>query len=203
MYLWGWVRDSGSLSTSKQPALLGLPKSLSRDAQTPEPFHGLQLSPRPCWGAGGHREQPGLGARLPPPWDGSGRGRHGAAQTCAQGETRQTRAEVQEKVYWSTEATHDPLPEWGGCPDPPSPRPSPSPPPVAAPALWDRGFGAGTSQTRHPHKKMLNSWGLAALRDRGTPFSLLSPSPEQRMGEREGGALPNHPHSRYPGWGGS
>lgn len=58
-----------------------------------------------------------------------------------------------------------------------------------------------------PPPKMLNSGGLAARWDGGTPSPSLHPPspppPEQRMGEREGqGPCQSHPHSQHPGWGG-
>lgn len=188
----------------EQPALRGAAQTLiprRHRALSPPTGHRTPRDPAGGWGApgaagaGGPRD--GRGGRRPEP--------PGAARTCARGETRQTRAEVQEKVYWrrsEASATRDPLPEWGGCPDPPWPRPSPSPPPVAAPALRDGGFGAGTSQTGHPPtKKMLNSWGLAALWDGGTSSPSFPPPQSRGWGRGREGPCQNHPHSRYPGWG--
>lgn len=138
-----------------------------------------------------------LGEPVPPPRAGMGWEVPGAARTCERGETRQTRAEVQEKVYWrrtEASATCNPLPEWGGCPAPPRPGPAPH---LLLSLLQPSGMGGlelaqARLDTPSP-QKLLNSWGLAALRNGGTLLSFFSPFPEQRTGEREGGSLPKPP----------
>lgn len=179
------------------PALRGAAKTPSRGCTDPRALPRAAAHPETLlWGWGALRAPPGAGGpAAPTPGTGGRRGgRRSCPDMCAgRDEADESRGAGEGLLEHRGFGNTRPPPGMGGLPGPPL---APAQP-LTSSCRCSSPLGQGVCSWHRPDwtppTKIVKYLGAGSSPGQRHPLSLFSPSPEQRMEEREGGALPKPP----------